>query len=93
MDATLAAQPDKNKEIMEFIEKSRSLLHEKSLEETADDGTTCIINDVQEEMSMLEWAGVSFGKAENYRLFKSMKRHASLSGATMLRFWGKFYCS
>lgn len=38
---------------------------------------------------MFEWAGVSFGEEETYKLQKAMKRLAMLSGASRLRFWGK----
>jgi len=35
------------------------------------------------------WAGVGFGEMETYRLQKSMKKLATDSGATNLRFFGK----
>jgi hypothetical protein len=44
---------------------------------------------VQEEARLFEWAGVSFGEEETYKLSKAMKRLAVLSGASRLRFWGK----
>lgn len=40
---------------------------------------------------MFEWAGVSFGEEETFKLSKAIKRLAILSGATRLRFWGKIY--
>lgn len=40
---------------------------------------------------MFEWAGVSFGEEETYKLQKAMKRLAELSGAGRLRFWGKIF--
>lgn len=40
---------------------------------------------------MFEWAGVSFGEEETFKLSKSMKRLAVMSGASQLRFWGKIY--
>lgn len=42
---------------------------------------------------MLEWAGVSFGEEFNYKLGKSMKRLAVMSGAQGLKFMGKIYGS
>lgn len=42
---------------------------------------------------MLQWAGISFGENESYRIHKSMQRLAHLSGATSLRFWGKMLTS
>jgi len=41
-------------------------------------------------MKMFEWSGISFGDRENFRIYKAMKRLAMSSGATSLRFWGKF---
>jgi len=40
---------------------------------------------------MLEWAGISFGEEFTYKLGKSIKRLAIMSGATSLRFYGKIY--
>lgn len=42
---------------------------------------------------MFEWAGISFGEEETYKLQKSLKKLAVMSGATALRFWGKVYGS
>lgn len=42
---------------------------------------------------MLEWAGISFGETETYKLSKSIKRLAVMSGADRLRFVGKIYGS
>ena len=42
---------------------------------------------------MLEWAGVDFGEENIYLLQKSLKRLATMSGATCLRFFGKIYGS
>lgn len=50
---------------------------------------TFIMPNVQEEARLFEWAGVSFGEEETYKLSKAMKRLATLSGASRLRFWGK----
>lgn len=38
---------------------------------------------------MFEWAGISFGEGETFRIYKAMKRLAKVSGASQLRFWGK----
>jgi hypothetical protein len=40
---------------------------------------------------MLEWAGISFGEEDTYKLGKSIKRLAVMSGAERLRFAGKMY--
>jgi len=42
---------------------------------------------------MLEWAGIGIGEEETYRLMHSIRRHAAVSGATKLRFWGWIYCT
>jgi hypothetical protein len=42
---------------------------------------------------MFEWAGVYFGEDDTYKLAKSVRRLAVLSGAQQLRFWGKIYGS
>lgn len=41
-------------------------------------------------MKMFEWSGISFGDAENFRIYKALKRLAKVSGAASLRFWGKY---
>lgn len=46
---------------------------------------------MQEEAQMFEWAGISFGEEETYRLQKSIKKLAVMSKARQLRFWGKIY--
>ena len=38
---------------------------------------------------MLEWAGVSFGPDTTHLLQKSLKRLATMSGASTLKFFGK----
>jgi radial spoke head protein 4A len=40
---------------------------------------------------MLEWAGISFGEEEMYKLNKSVKRLAEMSGASSIDFKGKIY--
>ena len=50
-----------------------------------------IIPNVVEEARLFEWAGISFGEDEVYKLQKSLRRLAILSGASQLRFWGKIY--
>jgi radial spoke head protein 4/6 len=52
---------------------------------------TFVIPNVQDEARIFEWAGVSFGEEETYKLSKALKRLATLSGATKLRFWGKVF--
>ena len=40
---------------------------------------------------MLEWAGVNFGEDNMYLLQKSLKRLATLSGASSLKLFGKIF--
>lgn len=40
---------------------------------------------------MLNWAGIDFGEDNAYYLQKSLKRLATLSGASSLKFFGKIY--
>lgn len=47
--------------------------------------------DIIDEARIFEWAGVSFGEDEVYKLSKSLRRLSILSGASKLRFWGKIY--
>lgn len=42
-----------------------------------------------EEAEMLEWAGITFGEDDSYKLGKSIKRLAVMSGADRIRFAGK----
>jgi radial spoke head protein 4A len=44
-----------------------------------------------DEARIFEWAGISFGEDDVYKLSKSLRRLALFSGASRLRFWGKIY--
>jgi len=46
---------------------------------------------LDEEAQMLEWAGISFGDDFSYKLGKSIKKLAVMSGARSLRFLGKIF--
>lgn len=81
-----------------FVEDCRALFEEQTglagedreLEEDAD---KCIIPDLSEERALFQWANIDIGEEETYRLQKSIRRHAALSGASELRFWGKILCT
>lgn len=47
------------------------------------------VQDFTEEANYLEWAGVSFGRTEAFRIHLSLKHLAAKFPATQLRFWGK----
>ncbi len=46
---------------------------------------------LNEEAQMFEWAGIGFGEDEVFKLAKSIKRLTQMSGANLVRFWGKIY--
>jgi radial spoke head protein 4A len=50
-----------------------------------------VIPNFDEEAEMLEWAGISFGEEDTFKLSKSIKRLAVMSGADRVRFVGKMY--
>jgi len=78
-----------------WIQKSCNLLNEINDLAQAQDQKELIkkqpfaMPNFLEEAEMLEWAGVSFGEADTYRLSKSIKRLAVMSGAERIRFAGK----
>jgi len=49
----------------------------------------CAIGDFIENIKLLEWAGISFGQEESYRIYKSIVRLSKVTGAKSMRFWGK----
>ena len=69
------------------------LLPKEEREHVTKDQNNFVIPDIIEESRMFEWAGLSFGEDEVYKLSKSIRRLALLSGASRLRFWGKIYGS
>jgi len=48
-----------------------------------------ILPDFPQVIKSLEWAGISFGCEENYRLEMSLRNLLVKTKATNLRFWGK----
>ena len=44
-----------------------------------------------EDAEMLEWAGIDFGEEDTYRMGRSFKRLAQMSGAEGLKLFGKIY--
>ncbi len=77
----------------EWIEQSRDLLNEvhRQMSRQKLQKLDCLMPNLEEEADMLEWAGISFGQDFTYKLAKSMKRLAVMSGATSLRFCGKVF--
>lgn len=83
------------KELDRYIRNLRELLNEKlcvdpSNKQFVDKNNQCAVGDFLEKTKILEWAGISFGEEETYRIYKSMCKLAKLTNAKNLRFWGKF---
>jgi len=81
-------------ELDSYVSEVRSLLNNKlqlSKEDKhlANKVQECSIGDFLEQSKLFEWAGISFGDRETYRIYKSIQKLAQLSGASSLRFWGK----
>lgn len=71
--------------------KDASVALMKPLEAPAEN-QGCLYPDLVDEASILEWAGVSLGRAEIYRLYLSIKALAdSIAGDNRARFFGKIY--
>lgn len=86
-------KPTKKSEIVDhYISEFRKLIAESIDYDDEDIEKTinCVIDEVPSLMKMFEWSGISLGDQEYYRIYKAMKRLAQLSGATHLRFWGKY---
>merc|ERR1719456_1816497 len=49
--------------------------------------------DLQAEANLLEWAGVSFGRQETFRMHKALKKLAAENKTRQVRFWGKIACA
>jgi hypothetical protein len=92
-------QPDKAQcELDRYVEEVRGLLSDKlqvgrNEKQYIKKSHKCAIGDFLEKSQMLQWAGISFGDSETYRIYKSMQRLSKLTGATSLRFWGKIFAS
>jgi len=49
------------------------------------------VQDLMADARVFSWAGIGFGEMETYRLQKSLKKLATDSGASNLRFFGKMH--
>ena len=49
------------------------------------------VQNFTEDSAYIEWAGVSFGRADAFRLHLSLKHLAAKQPARSLRFWGKIF--
>lgn len=87
-----------NAELDRYVKEVRGLLSDKIAVGTEDRGLVkkghkCAIGDFLEESQMLQWAGISFGDSETYRIYKAMTKLAQVTGAKSMRFWGKIFAS
>lgn len=88
---------ENNPEKVTFLKKCFGMIGESMQDISAEDkkllsrGKPCSLPNLEEEASMFEWAGISFGEEEIYLLQKALKKLAILSGALKLKFWGKIY--
>jgi len=89
----------KNPDLDTWLERSQNLLSEhwdaipSQEKELLARSYNIVLPNLSEEADMFEWAGVSFGEEETFKLQKSLKKLAVMSGASSLRFWGKVYGS
>lgn len=60
-------------------------------EDAAGPATAGKITNLHSDSELLEWAGVSFGEEETYRLQVSLTRLNILTGSEKIRLWGKIY--
>lgn len=54
-------------------------------------GKKIVVPDLAGEAEMLEWANISFGEEDTFKLQRSIKRLAIMSGAEALGFVGKIF--
>lgn len=86
----------KNQIVNHYIEEFRKLIKEAVVVEQEDEKFVekeikCVIDELPSLMKMFAWSGISFGEQEHFRIYKAMKRLAKSTGATHLRFWGKYF--
>ena len=85
-----------NAELEKYVNSLRALLNDKiSLSQDdknlVDKSHKWAIGDFLENWKILQWAGISFGDEETYRIYKSMNKLAILTNAKNIRFWGKLF--
>lgn len=79
----------------DFVSKARKHFDLPQPEEEGGDPveipTVNNVPDLLSQSRVFEWAGISFGEKETYRLQKSLAELAQKTSATNLKFWGKIY--
>lgn len=79
-----------------YVDKAASLFPRK-VEEGGEDGepqeqpAAGKLSNLHADSEILEWAGISFGDIETYRLQASLTKLSVSSGSDKIRFWGKIY--
>lgn len=66
-----------NHELRKYINQLKSVLEgkhnlSKSDKQLVSKGHKCVLGDFMENIQMLQWAGISFGESESYRIYKSV---------------------
>ena len=76
-----------------LVSKVESLLDKKQEDgdEPVEAPTAGKVSNLFADFEVFEWAGVSFGSDELFRLQQSLTRLSISSGSERLRFWGKVY--
>ena len=80
-------------EAQEIKEAEQQLLEARSQlmrpKEAADGVTAEPVQDLIDQANYLEWANISFGREETYRIYLALKQLASSTTVSNLRLWGK----
>lgn len=86
-----------NSALETWLDRSKSLLKEhwdaipQAEKSLLSKNKKIVMPNFVEEAAMLEWAGVYFGEEEAFKVQKSVKKLAVMSGASVLRVWGKIW--
>ena len=86
------------KEALAYIEKAKTLLNEMPDSSIKPEdsklftsNTKFVIPNLCEQAKILDWAGINFGDDFVHLMQKSLKRLATMSGASSLKFFGKIF--
>ena len=79
-----------------YVEKATSLFPKAAAEigdgdDPPEPSSAGFVSNLFADSEILEWAGISFGESETYRLQASLTKLSSSSGSDKIRLWGKIY--
>jgi len=86
-----------NQEALDMVKQCEDLLNERcpivdpEQRQMLSDASKCQITDFADHAEIFEWAGIGFGENASLMINKSLKRLATTTGATSLRFFGKVF--